>query len=273
MFTLQELFSRRTRLKVPLEKPHRVSFYHIVFITEGTGKHQIDFTSYTYQKGSVIFVAPGQVHAFEIKDDVNGFVIIFTEPFILKNLGQSDFSSFSRSYNYHSCSPIVEGTESEKKELSRAISDIHKEYCLPVGPTTEEILRLQLKLLLLKVERVKNAYPIDSQSSEWGNLFTQFQKHLEVGYAETRNAKAYADMLHISYKHLNNICKAMVGSTAKEFIDAYVVLEIKRHIAMFDVSTKELAFQMGFDEPTNLVKFFKRHTQYTPQQFKAALSG
>lgn len=271
MFPLQKLFSRAPSLTTFIETPHRVNFYHILFITEGTGQHQIDFTTYRYQKGSIICIAPSQVHAFTIKKDVDGFVIIFTEPFILKNLGQAELLHFARSYDYHSNSPIVEGTDSEKDMLLQAVSEMYKEYSLPAGPMTEEILRLQLKILLLKIERCKNAVPTTLNYSEWDTLFATFRKHLELNYAETRNAKDYAAMLNISYKNLNTICKAMAGCTAKEVIDAYVVLEIKRHVAMFTLSTKELAFKIGFDEPTNLIKFFKRHTQQTPQQFKANL--
>ena len=271
MFPLQKLFSRAPSLNTSIESPHRVNFYHILFITKGTGQHQIDFTTYDYQEGSIIFIAPSQVHAFTIKKDVDGFVIIFTEPFILKNLGQAELLHFARSYDYHSNSPVVEGTDSEKSMLLQSINEMYDEYCLPIGSMTEEILRLQLKLLLLKIERIKNTDPKIKNSSEWENLFATFRRHLELNYAETRNATDYAAILHISYKHLNTVCKAMAGCTAKEFIDAYIVLEIKRHIAMFSLSTKELAFKIGFDEPTNLIKFFKRHTHQTPQQFKATL--
>ena len=75
-------------------------------------------------------------------------------------------------------------------------------------------------------------------------------------------------MMDISYKHLNDICKAVLGQTAKEFIDKYLILETKRHLASSNISVKELTFQMGFDEPTNFIKFFKRHTHQTPSQFK-----
>lgn len=271
IFTLQKLFSRAPSLNTSIESPHRVNFYHILFITKGTGQHQIDFTTYNYQEGNIIFIAPSQLHAFTIKKDVEGFVIIFTEPFILKNLGQTELLHFARSYDYHSNSPIVEGTDSEKSMIFQAITEMYEEYCLTFDPMTEEILRLQLKLLLLKIERIKNTAPKFKNSSEWENLFATFKKHLELNYAETRNATDYAAMLNISYKHLNTICKAMAGCTAKEFIDAYIVLEIKRHIAMFTLSTKELAFKIGFDEPTNLIKFFKRHAHQTPLQFKANL--
>lgn len=270
IFTLKQLFSRADRLDFSLESPHRVNFYHIIFITKGCGTHHIDFNSYAYKEGSILFIAKDQVHAFEMSEKVDGFVVIFTEPFFLKSVAQSEFLSFNRLYNYHSHSPLIEGSPTETAKCAQVIQELFDEYSASVDFATEDILRLQLKVLLLKAERVNRTLLEEKQSSEWASLFAKFRNLLETQYVETRNANEYATALNISYKHLNTICKSMTGNTAKEFIDAYVILEIKRHLAMFDVSIKELAYGLGFDEPTNLVKFFKRHTSKTPLQFKAA---
>ena len=48
IFTLNSLFSRQDKLNFSLEKPHRVEFYHIIFITKGTGEHFVDFHKYKY---------------------------------------------------------------------------------------------------------------------------------------------------------------------------------------------------------------------------------
>jgi transcriptional regulator GlxA family with amidase domain len=48
-----------------------------------------------------------------------------------------------------------------------------------------------------------------------------------------------------------------------------VILEHKRLLAHSGVSVKELAALTGFDEPTNLVKFFRLHTGQTPLEFRS----
>ena len=133
------------------------------------------------------------------------------------------------------------------------------------------MLRLLLKLLLLKAERKRHAITPQEGNSAWVIKFGEFRNYLEKHIIETRNANDYADMMRISYKHLNEICKSISGKTAKEFIDNYVVLEIKRQLATSDHSIKELAYQLGFDEPTNFVKYFKKRTNRSPAQFKKML--
>lgn len=272
VFTLNSLFLRRDELRFSLDKPHRVDFYHILYITKGTGFHYIDFRPYNFKEGSVLFISKGQVHAFDVRPENDGLLILFTEAFLSKNLIHSDILSFYRLYNYHLHSPIMQREEMGDMDLINIINEIYREYYFSDDFAKEEILRLLLKLLLLKAERVKRTLIPREKNSEWFIKFSVFRNQLEKHFSETRNAKQYAEMINISYKHLNEICKSVTGKTAKAFIDNFVVLEIKRRLAMSDISIKELTYELGFDEPTNLVKFFKKHTLQTPSQFKLTLT-
>lgn len=84
-------------------------------------------------------------------------------------------------------------------------------------------------------------------------------------------AKDYAAHLKISHKHLNTICKYATGKTSKQYIDSNIIIEIKRWLSSSSHSVKELTYKFGFDEPTNFLKYFKKHTGKTPIQFKSEL--
>jgi AraC-like DNA-binding protein len=271
IFTLSSLFSRCDKLNFSLDKPHRVNFYHILFITKGEGTHTLDFYLHQYRQGSILFISKGQMHAFEVQHDIEGFLILFTEEFLLKNLIHSDILSFYRLYNYYLHSPIIQPEETGEENFIHIISEIYHEYNLQDDFAKEEILRLLLKLLLLKAERIKRTLISGQKNSEWFIQFGVFRNQLERHFTQTRNANDYAKMINISYKHLNEICKSIAGSTAKNVIDGFVILEIKRNLAMSDNSIKELTYKLGFDEPTNLTKFFKKHTGHSPSQFKKIL--
>ncbi len=272
IFPISSLFSRRAKLDIPLDMPHRIDFYHIMYITKGTGTHYIDFRPYPYSAGSILFISKGQVHAFEIRADIEGFLILFTDAFLSKNLIHSDILSFYRLYNYHLHSPIMQPAETSGEIFGNIINEIYTEYRFPDEFAKEEILRLLLKLLLLKAERIKRSFTGKEKNSDWFLQFGVFRNELEKRFSETRNAKEYAQMMNISYKHLNEICKSAAGLTAKAFIDKFVILETKRRLAISDDSVKELSYQLGFDEPTNFVKFFKKHTRLSPAQFRKTLT-
>jgi AraC-like DNA-binding protein len=124
---------------------------------------------------------------------------------------------------------------------------------------------------LLRAERLKRILIPKETNTEWFTTFSDFKNHLEKYFSETRNAKEYAGMMGISYTHLNKACKSITGNTAKAFIDRFIILETKRRLATSDISVKELTYALGFDEPTNFLKYFKKHTGQSPLQFKKQL--
>lgn len=272
IFTISSLFSRKDKLDYPLNMPHRVEFYNILFITKGTGRHYIDFRPYNFMAGSLLFISKGQVHAFEVRPDIDGFLILFTDAFLSKNLIHSDMLSFYRLYNYHLHPPVMQSTETKGNIFSNIINEIYREYKIQDTFAKEEILRLLLKLLLLKAERKKRTLIREEKHSEWFLKFVVFRNELEKHFTETRNAKEYARIMNISYKHLNEICKSVTGETIKTFIDNFLILESKRRLAISGASVKEITYQLGFDEPTNFVKFFKKHTCQSPSQFRGTLT-
>ena len=272
VLTLRHLFSRSPRLIPPLDQPHRLAFYQILYFTKGQGRHFIDFMPYEYSRGSLMFISAGQVNAFDLNPGADGFLLLFTEDFLTRNMVHSDTLTFSRLYNYHLYPPDIPPLESTTLAFDHIINEIYNEYVFAETFAKEEMLRTLLKLLLLKAERIKQTLAPREKNSEWMIQFSEFRHLLSAHFAQTRNADAYAAMMNISYTHLNKIVKAVTGNTAKSFVDKFIILEIKRQLAVSDVSIKELTYDMGFDEPTNFVKFFKKHTQLSPSQFKKTLT-
>lgn len=129
-----------------------------------------------------------------------------------------------------------------------------------------------LKVLLLKVERVKPAVVSETRNVEWYTRFNTLRDHLGTHCSSTRSVRDYAKMLNLSPKHLNTICKSVAGVTAKQCIDDFLVLEIKRVLATSVDSVQDIAFAFGFDEPTNFVKYFKKHAGLSPARFRTGFS-
>jgi len=93
--------------------PHKINFYVIIFITDGKGKHSIDFKTYNYKKGSVLFIGKNNIHSWQKSKGVNGYIILYTEKFLLDN--QIKFNDISYSYPYNSFlyQPVVNLTNTQ----------------------------------------------------------------------------------------------------------------------------------------------------------------
>ncbi len=267
----RHLIGRKSRMDHDPGKPHRIDFYAVMYITRGKGVHFIDFKPYSFEPDSMILVSKGQVHAFDLDNLEDGFMILFTDRFLSKNLIHSDILSLHMLYNQHLHHPIILPEQADRKGFMDMILNIDKEFEAPVDPAKEEMLRLWLKLLLLKVERLKQALIPKGTTTDRIHRFVEFKQQIETNMIRTRDAKDYAGMMSISYKHLNETCKAVTGNTAKKFIDEAITLEIKRRLATTSLSVKELTYELGFDEPTNFVKYFLKHAHETPVQFRNSI--
>jgi len=74
--------------------------------------------------------------------------------------------------------------------------------------------------------------------------------------------------MNVSEKKLTNATKKIAGRTPKELIDDRVMLEAKRLLTHTNHSIKEIGYELGFEEPTNFIKFFKKHAAKTPIEFR-----
>lgn len=101
-----------------------------------------------------------------------------------------------------------------------------------------------------------------------GNLLKEFNELLSKNLNNSRSVKYYADLLAISSKKLNSITKIHWGITAKEFIEERIIHESKKILLETPDTIKQISYTLGFTEPTNFNKFFKKFTSTTPLQYR-----
>ncbi|BDY03491.1 AraC family transcriptional regulator [Ferrimonas sp. YFM] len=261
-----ELF--RSRLKhyhFDPYKPHRVKYYCFLYITEGQGEHLIDFERYPYDSGSVIFINPNQVHAFDASDRPQGKMINMTPAFFAKSAANIRTSYFIPTHLNRASSPVLQLSP----QLNHSCHALLKEVSLAQqeGADDELVVQLLFIALLVKLGRQRKSH-LAHLSEQQKERFGQFLNLVEQHYIEAREASQYAQWMHTSYKSLNQLCKSCCGQTAKQLIDFRTILEIKRKLVMDGLSTQETASDLSFEDSSYLNKYFKRLTGQTPAAFK-----
>jgi AraC-like DNA-binding protein len=137
------------------------------------------------------------------------------------------------------------------------------------GPHEERlsILRHLLHAFLLILRRrarsSQTQYPASARA-----VFTLFRNEVEQRFAKTRRIEDYERIIGYSAKTLSRAAQAATGLSAKEYIDQRVLLEGRRLLAHTQLSTGEVAQQLGFSELTNFVKFFRRNGGESPSEFR-----
>ena len=100
------------------------------------------------------------------------------------------------------------------------------------------------------------------------SLLNEFNELLSKNLNTSRSVKYYANLLAISTKKLNSITKTHWGITAKEYIEERIIHESKKILLETPDTIKQISYTLGFTEPTNFNKFFKKFTDTTPLQFR-----
>lgn len=266
---LEELFARGLDKHPELETLHQVGFYILLFVTENTGAHTIDFTEYSYEKGNVISIRKDQIHKFHLTT-AKGFLLFFTNDFILSYLEQQEALKTFQLFNELLGSPKMSLNTAFYTEILELVSQIKKEYFNPIDSYSLGIIRSLLHIIITKLYRIKSLETKIPISKKYLSEFITFQKLVEEHCFNTKKVMDYAQKMGITTKTLNNIVQDIVHKSAKVFIDDIVITKIKRLLVHAPLSIKEIAYTAGFEDPTNFYKYFKKHTQSSPEAFRKA---
>ena len=98
--------------------------------------------------------------------------------------------------------------------------------------------------------------------------FEEFSELLEQNLITNKKISYYSDMMNLSLYQLNEIVKASIGKTGSEFINEYIILEAKRYLLATSNQVKEISYQLGYEDVSYFIRFFKKHTGFSPDAFR-----
>ncbi|NRD20059.1 AraC family transcriptional regulator [Winogradskyella eckloniae] len=268
ILTIESLANRKDSIEDHHpEKAHQVTFNMIVYYTSGESQQLVDFVWYPVKQNTIIHLSKGQINAFQFTEGLTGYILLFTEEFLKKQINSLPKNEIIRLFNAHLFSPSIQVPEDSN--VLQYFQLFYEEYSTIKEDYNQNSIYASLHAIIFsKLEGLKQDQTFYLKSTEKVTTFLNFKSLLEVHFNKSRNADFYAKKLNITYKHLNEICKATLDVTAKQFIDAFVILEAKRLLINSEIKSTELAYHLGFEEPTNFIKYFKKHTEFTPNTFK-----
>lgn len=250
------------------DEPHRHNYYTVLIVKKAKGLHKIDFTTYELSNRQLFFVAPGQVHQVIEHEKSNGFALTFSTQFLVENsIPLSFIESLNLFHNYGQSPPLTLSQE----QFGTVEHFANQIFCLFSSQANMKHLSIgaYLKLILIECNNICTINPIESDVDTTGdNLVRTFKTCVNAHYKNEHSTSFYANELSISPDHLNRTIKSKIGKTAKEYIQARIVTEAKRLLYFTNFSTKEIGYELGFDEPANFSAFFKKNTNLSPSQFK-----
>jgi AraC family transcriptional regulator, transcriptional activator of pobA len=245
--------------------PHRTSFYRIIWFQEGNPVHTVDFKKIKITSPSLLFIQKDKIHKFDKNKMHDGKVLIFTDDFLFRTETNRNFLQNAQIFN--TAEPVLlKHVDDNLKYLFNTIED---EILDAKQHFKSDVLYHLLNTFLYTAERLTSIeYPNLFTKSANISLVNSFLELMENNYKKRLSIEKYATLLHVTVTKLNQALHDVKGRTGKEIVTERLLLEAKRLLAYSDLNIKETAFELGFKEPTNFVKFFQGNAKQTPVQFQ-----
>ncbi len=247
--------------------PHRHSFYHLVYFTEGGGSHTIDFMHFPIQPGQIYFMTPGQVHSWNFEGHMEGFVVNFSGTFFQSFLLRPEFIESFPFLNGVTSDSVINMASILADDLTRMFDNliIHSELSYT---RQEDMIRVLLLQIFITVEQYHFGQGSEKGKTTLHPTIRDFNKLIEQNFLDMRSPGAYATLLNVSPNHLNALVKEHLGKQAGEVIRERVLLEAKRLLVNPKLTVSEIAYKLNFNDNSYFTRFFKKYGDVTPEVFR-----
>lgn len=247
--------------------PHRHDFYNLIFISQGSGTHDIDFRKYQVAPNQLFFMNDGQVHEWNLSADIKGFTLFFKKEFY--NVAEPVFSLANLRFFHTSVNdaPMVIFQPDEGKIIENSFEEMLNEF--KSGQAyNEALIKILLKSIIIRSLRVYQPNADNSATNLNITKIRHFEKLIESNYTKIKGVKDYAELMHMTPNYLNAICTKTTGKSAGEIIRDRIILESKRLLIHSSTSICEMGYKLGYDDCSYFIRMFKREVGITPEQFR-----
>lgn len=266
-----ETIAARSSLHDWLIRAHRHrNLFQILVVERGGGEMRFEASIQPFAAPCAIIVAPNVAHGFRFHANVtDGFVMSFSED-VASMLGQRSGDAIAQLKTL-AAAPIVSLNTAGAGRLVRLCDDLHQEMLLA---RDGHRLAMRALLALIAIEAGRQSAsrarsgsvtlaPVDSTVDSLQRLVEDnFRKERQIGF--------YASSLAMTADRLNDHVKRAAGVTAGHLIRQRVLTEAKRELVFTGRPIHEIAFDLGFADPSHFARFFRKQTGMSPQDFRAA---
>lgn len=231
----------------------------------------IDLRNYTLHSGDAAMILTGSfLRIISISENTRSAFIAINSDF-LKYVGNA--KTIIEHVNMVKNNPVHHMDDDDRDECLMIYSEIKKKLSNPNYRFKDEVAKSYVQILLCnffdRFERQASLADEPQPRSRKEELLTRFIKLVKDNYLDNRSISFYADKLCVSPKYLSSVVHTISGKYATEWISQFVILEAKSMLRMEETSIKDVSNHLHFANQSFFAKFFKKHTGYTPKEYKA----
>ncbi len=251
-------------------EPVMVDFYRISIKSNFIDKNSPDYnpdnpTPIT----AVFFNSPGRPQPWNVEASFNGMYLQLS-----KKLIEEHRFLFKHYLDYGEHEALYL-TEKEEQEIRTIFDLMLKHY--NSRQNNYGVLLSYAHVLILLVEAFYNRQ-FSAQPKRYNHILSDFQQHLKDYYnqpvSQLPTVQYFADKMHLTPNYLGDIIKHFTNKSAIETIHEFIIKKAKGLLEeRNDLNNSEIAYELGFEYPNYFAKFFRKHVNLTPKEYRKRLQS
>ncbi|MEO0733037.1 MAG: AraC family transcriptional regulator [Bacteroidota bacterium] len=255
----------------------RANYFTFVLLRGGHSRYTLDDETFEVPPRTLYFTNPGHRKGFELLEPPVAKLLSFTEEFLRECIDVNAYAVFPFLLTERVTPQQLSAEMTD--ELWQLIDRIEQEL-RPGDPLSEEVAGTYFRVFLLKVKRHLYAHYDPRQEGRGASpIVLRFQRRLRERVAALLAGEDYAlpqvqefaDEQAIHPNYLATVISSKTGKTASGWIQEAIVSAARGLLRTSDKSVKEIALQLGFEEPAYFSRYFKRVAGRSPSAFRREL--
>lgn len=267
------IFDRRhLRKNIPA---HRLDQYSIQLITAGEGLYVLGSRDHYVHKNMLVFTAPNIITSWAASGDNNeGYGCMFSDIFFTADRANKQYLAelpfFQMGENQVLCL-----SDEQAAAFEELFTLMHREQS---DDNSSDVTRGYLQVLLAKATRVYNHTATRPNTPPAASRIVKtfieaymddFNVIRNGGEIQVRRVSEYADRLGISQNHLNDTVKSITGKSAGQLMREQIVRQASMCLKHSSKTISEIAYLLGFGDPSYFARYYKRHTGKMPSELRS----
>lgn len=251
------------------KEPTRLNYILMALCRRGRAQYSIDTRQQDVKPGDLLFISERHIiDNFTASSDFECLCILvstqFYHGFVQNVRNVSSLLLFSMN------NPVVQLTPHEIQVYSNYYRTIREKMSKDTHHYRIEVVKALMLAMFYDMSGV--IYRVEQSSSKGQSradvIFAEFIQLLEQNFRVERRVSWYAKQMGITPKYLSEIIKQISKRTPNEWIDNYVVLEIRVMLKNSSKSIKQITEELNFPNQSFLGKYFKEHVGVSPSEYR-----
>jgi len=246
--------------------PKQVALYTFIRTKSKVASIVVDGIPYTISVNSILALAPTQFLQYIEGNDL--IIYQFNQDFYCIKDHDQEVSCAGLLFFGNVHIPIIDLGLQEQRKLD-TLHEVFIDELQTSDTIQAEMLRILMARFVIistRLLKAKEGFSI-APSNLKVDLLRSFNMLVETYFRTEHSVSFYADKLFKSPKTLSNTF-AKLNTSPLQIIHERITLEAKRLLTYTDKTTKEIAFEIGFEDASHLSRLFKKQTQSSPSEFK-----